>query len=168
VGGRNLLWQSPPPALWKADLVVVEQATQLLLNYLLLLRRHAGGPPVGFWGHGTSPYRDAHRAGEAVKRLVSAQPDWWFAYTDGVVDRVMAFGFPRDRITSVRNATDTSALAAEVEGVSDEESSDSVASSASVPARSGCSSGRWCRRRTSSSSSRPGRRSVAPSPSSNW
>lgn len=121
VGGKHLHWQSPPPALWKADLVVVEQATQLLLNYLLLLRRHAGGPLVGFWGHGTSPYRDAHRAGEAVKRWVSGQPDWWFAYTDGVVDRVSDFGFPRDRITSVRNATDTSALAAEVEGVSDEE-----------------------------------------------
>jgi L-malate glycosyltransferase len=121
VNGKRLLWQSPPPALWKADLVVVEQATQLLLNYLLLLRRHAGGPLVGFWGHGTSPYRDAHRAGEAVKRWVSGQPDWWFAYTDGVVDRVSDFGFPRARITSVRNATDTSALAAEVEGVSDEQ-----------------------------------------------
>jgi L-malate glycosyltransferase len=121
LGGKRLLWQSPPPALWQADLVVVEQATQLLLNYLLLLRRHAGGPLVGFWGHGTSPYRDAHRIGEAVKRWVSGQPDWWFAYTDGVVNRVSAFGFPRDRITSVRNATDTSALAAEVDGVSDEE-----------------------------------------------
>jgi L-malate glycosyltransferase len=121
VGGKHLHWQSPPRALWAADLVVVEQATQLLLNYLLLLRRHAGGPLVGFWGHGTSPYRDAHRAGEAVKRVVSTQPDWWFAYTDGVADRVSDFGFPRDRITSVRNATDTSALAAEVEGVSDGE-----------------------------------------------
>ena len=121
VGRRRLLWQSPPSALWKADLVVVEQATQLLLNYLLLLRRHAGGPLVGFWGHGTSHYRDAHRSGEAVKRWVSGQPDWWFAYTDGVADRVSAFGFPRDRITSVRNATDTSALAAAVKGVSEEE-----------------------------------------------
>jgi glycosyltransferase involved in cell wall biosynthesis len=121
VNGKHLHWQAPPPELWEADLVVVEQATQLLLNYLLLLRRHAGGPLVGFWGHGTSPYRDAHRIGEAVKRWVSGQPDWWFAYTDGVVDRVSAFGFPRDRITSVRNATDTRALAAEVEGLADEE-----------------------------------------------
>ena len=121
LGGKSLVWQTPPACLWRADMVVVEQATQLLLNYRLLLRRYAGGPLVGFWGHGTSPYREAHRAGEAVKRWVSGQPDWWFAYTDGVVDRVSAFGFPRNRITSVRNATDTSALAAEVDGVSEEE-----------------------------------------------
>ena len=121
LGGKALLWQQVPRSVWEADLVVVEQATQLLLNYALLARRPVGGPMVGLWGHGNSPYRDANRASEAVKRAVSGQPDWWFAYTDGVAERVAGFGFPADRITSVRNAIDVRRLAAEVAAVPTDE-----------------------------------------------
>ena len=119
IGRRTLIWQHVPRWVWEADLVVVEQATQFLLNYALLARRRLGGPMVGLWGHGVSPYHDANRASEAVKRIVSREPDWWFAYTDGVVDRVRGFGFPADRITSVRNAIDTRLLADEVASVTE-------------------------------------------------
>lgn len=117
LGGKALIWQQVPRWVWEADLVIVEQATQLLLNYAFLVRRRLGGPMVGLWGHGVSPYRDANRASEAVKRVASREPDWWFAYTDGVVDRVRGFGFPAERITSVRNAIDTRRLADEVVNV---------------------------------------------------
>jgi glycosyltransferase involved in cell wall biosynthesis len=116
--GRSLTWQVAPPALWRADLVVVTQATRLLLNYRLLGRRRRGGPLIAFWGHGRSPYPDAIPLSESVKRWASRQPDWWFAYTDGVVDVVAGFGFPRDRITSVQNSTDTRRMAAQVAAVS--------------------------------------------------
>ncbi len=72
---------------------------------------------VGLWGHGVSPYRDANRASETVKRVLSRHPDWWFAYTDAVAERVAGFGFPSERITSVRNATDTRQLADQVADV---------------------------------------------------
>jgi len=121
LGGKALVWQQVPSSVWKADLVVVEQATQLLLNYALLARRRLGGPMVGLWGHGVSPYRDANQASEAVKRIASREPDWWFAYTDGVAERVRGFGFPADRITSVRNAIDVRRLEAEVAAVPTEE-----------------------------------------------
>ena len=121
IGGRVLIWQHVPRWVWQADLVVVEQASQLLLNYALLTARPLGGPMVGLWGHGTSRHRDASRASEAVKRILSRKPDWWFAYTDGVAALVREFGFPTDRITSVRNAIDTRRLSDEVANVTEPE-----------------------------------------------
>ncbi len=118
VGGRRFLWQEAPKDLWTADLVIVEQATRMLLNYRLLLRRRWGGPKVAFWGHGRSPYPDASQLSEGVKRWVSTQPDWWFAYTDGVVERVADLGFPRERITSLHNSTDTRRMRAWVDAIS--------------------------------------------------
>jgi glycosyltransferase involved in cell wall biosynthesis len=38
--------------------------------------------------------------------------DWWFAYTAGTAEYVTASGFPADRTTDLRNATDTTALQA--------------------------------------------------------
>lgn len=118
VGRRRFLWQEAPKDLWTADLVIVEQASRMLLNYRLLLRRRWGSPKVAFWGHGRSPYPDASSLSEGVKRWVSRQPDWWFAYTDGVVDRVEDLGFPRERITSLHNSTDTRRMRAWVDAVS--------------------------------------------------
>jgi glycosyltransferase involved in cell wall biosynthesis len=118
LGGKSVKWQDAPPMLWRAELVVVTQATRMLLNYRLLWRRRRGGPLVAFWGHGRSPYHDAIPLSESVKRWASRQPDWWFAYTDEVVDVVAGFGFPRERITSVQNSTDTRRMEAEVAAAS--------------------------------------------------
>jgi glycosyltransferase involved in cell wall biosynthesis len=118
LGGKSLKWQDAPPMLWRADLVVVTQATRLLLNYRLLWRRRRSGPLVAFWGHGRSPHPDAIHLSESVKRWASRQPDWWFAYTDEVADVVAGFGFPRDRITSVQNSTDTRRMTAQVAAAS--------------------------------------------------
>jgi L-malate glycosyltransferase len=115
--GRELLWQHAPPGLWESDLVIVNQASRLLVNYHLLARRRLGGPLVAFWGHGRSPYRDANPLGEAVKRWVATEADWWFAYTDDVADLVAELGYPRERISSVRNSTDTRAMRARVDAV---------------------------------------------------
>ena len=121
VAGKPLLWQSAPTGLHQADLVVVEQANRLLLNYRLLLRRRFGGPKVALWGHGDDPHPNPSPAAEWFKQLYSTQPDWWFAYTYGVADLVEAFGFPGERITDVNNSTDTQQLAAAVGAVSDDQ-----------------------------------------------
>ena len=95
-----------------ADMVIVEQASRLLLNYALLLGREPGGPRVAFWGQGRNvlPHR-ASPAGEAVKRVVSRRVDWWFAYNERSVDVVRELGFAPYRITCVQNAIDTRTLA---------------------------------------------------------
>jgi hypothetical protein len=68
VGSRGLLWQPFHPALRSADLVIVEQAADLPLNYRLLVRQRLGGPRVAMYGHGRNfgddPSR-ARRGGEA-------------------------------------------------------------------------------------------------------
>lgn len=113
LGGQELIWQPCFGRLKTADLVIVEQASRLLLNYGLLARQSLGGGRVAFWGHGANLQRHrAHAVAEIVKRRISRWPHWWFAYTVGSGDRVAELGYPRSRITVVQNAIDTRALRA--------------------------------------------------------
>lgn len=109
--GRELVWQPALRHVWGADLVIVEQASRLLLTYVLLLGRGVGGPRIAFWGHGRNvqPHR-ASALGEAVKRFVSARVDWWFAYNERSVGTVRSLGVAPYRITLVQNAHDTRGL----------------------------------------------------------
>jgi glycosyltransferase involved in cell wall biosynthesis len=122
VGSRNLVWQPVLRRAHQADLVIVEQASKLLVNYALLLSQALGRTKVAFWGHGANLQgHTADPRGEAVKRLVSRYPHWWFAYTPGSRDRVVRLGYPSDRITVVQNAIDTRSLRAHRAAVSDEQ-----------------------------------------------
>src|SRR5436853_589592 len=49
LGRRKIVWQPVLGVSREVDLVVVEQATKLLANYLLLPGQHAGGARVAFW-----------------------------------------------------------------------------------------------------------------------
>lgn len=123
-GVKRAVWQPVPRRLLRsADLVVVEQASRHLLNYRLLARYLTSGRPrLVFWGHGRNLQASgslAGRASERLKRLVSARPYWWLAYTAGSADRVAAIGFPRERITVVQNAVAVTAPAMTVERVPD-------------------------------------------------
>lgn len=119
---ETLLWQPVLGDSRHARLVVVEQAAQLLANYPLLARQALGGPPVAFWGHGRNFLAEDERSlAERVKRLASTRVRWWFAYNDLSADVVARMGFPRERITSVQNATDTRRLAAAVAAVSEQQ-----------------------------------------------
>jgi L-malate glycosyltransferase len=107
-----LVWQPVWRHVRRADLVIVEQANRLALDYLLLVARPVGGPRVAFFGHGANLQGNPSSFRERWKRMVLVQsPDWWFAYTEGVANRVASAGYPRDRITVVQNAVDTSELA---------------------------------------------------------
>lgn len=110
-GNRSFWWQPCWSMIRGSDLVIVEQASRLLLNYVLLARQTLGGAKVAFWGHGRNfQGHRASRSAEAVKRLISRWPHWWFAYTKGSAEVVRQLHYPPDRITSVQNAIDTSAL----------------------------------------------------------
>lgn len=111
VGRKELSWQPCLRYLRGADLVIVEQASRLLLNYVLLAGQRLGGPKVAFEGHGRNLKDHAvSRVGETVKRVVSRRPHWWFAYNDLSARIVRDLGFPTDRITAVQNTIDATAL----------------------------------------------------------
>ncbi|WP_052667075.1 glycosyltransferase family 4 protein [Nitriliruptor alkaliphilus] len=114
VGSRSLLWQPYHPALRTADLVIVEQAADLPLNYRLLAAQRRGGARVAMWGHGRNFGGDSSRLGEAIKRRTSTAAHWWFAYTDRSATVITELGYPPERVTVVHNAIDTTALAADV------------------------------------------------------
>jgi glycosyltransferase involved in cell wall biosynthesis len=113
--GREVIVQPVVSQARGADLVIVEQANRLVVNYVLLALQPFGLTRVCFWGHGANlQARRPRSAAERVKRAVSRRPHWWFAYTNGSRDRVAALGFPAERITVVQNAQDTESLAAAV------------------------------------------------------
>lgn len=120
IGDHTIAWQPVLRATRSARLVVVEQATHLPVNYLLLARQMLGGPPVAFWGHGRNFLvdEDEHSLSEWVKSISSRRAHWWFAYNDLAARAVADMGFPRERITSVLNSTDTRRLAHQIDRLS--------------------------------------------------
>lgn len=111
-GPYELIWQPCVREAIAADLVIVEQASRLLVNYLLLTLQAVRMTKVAFWGHGANLQRhSAVGPAESVKRMISRYPHWWFAYTEGCRQRVAEIGYPAERITVAQNAQDTEYLA---------------------------------------------------------
>lgn len=111
LGSRELYWQPCTSLLKQTDLVIVEQASKLLINYYLMLQNQLGIRRIAFWGHGRN--LQAHNAswsGERVKAWLSKRVHWWFAYNDLSARIVRELGFPEEKITSVQNAIDTHQL----------------------------------------------------------
>jgi L-malate glycosyltransferase len=111
MGQTQLVWQPCLRRVRNVDLVIVEQASRMLINYLLLFGQSLGGPKVALWGSGIG-FRGARhsRVGEALKRRISKFPHWWFAYNELSAESVATLGYPLQRITTVQNAIDTSTL----------------------------------------------------------
>lgn len=122
-GPYELTWQPCLDVVRGADLVIVEQAARHLLNYVLLAGQAAGGPRVAFWGHGRNfqATTKTQRASEIVKRGISNQSHWFFAYNDLSADVLIGLGYPRERVTVVANSIDTRALTEARDKVSDED-----------------------------------------------
>lgn len=111
LGSHPVVWQPVYRLSTGYDLVIVEQASRLLVNYALLARQRRRGPDVAMWGHGRARPAGpstASRFGHAVKAGVSRLPHWWFAYTEGGAEQVRRLGFPTERISVVQNSADTS------------------------------------------------------------
>lgn len=123
LGSRNMCWQPCLKQLQGADLVIVEQASKLLINYLLFCLNLISRLKLAFWGHGKN--MQSHRAshfGEAVKRFMSRRVHWWFAYNEMSAEIVRGLGYPADRITSVQNAIDIQQLSSMRSQVTHEQS----------------------------------------------
>lgn len=107
---RLLLQALPLSLLWRADLVVVVQSNGYLMNYLLQLVRLFGWRRLAFWGHGYNHQGDDTSVSERLKRWLASKVDWWFTYTHDTGRYLAELGFPRNRITVIENAIDTSAF----------------------------------------------------------
>jgi glycosyltransferase involved in cell wall biosynthesis len=106
-----LIWQPVLSYLRGADLVVVEQQSKLLLNYLLVARQLLGWQRIGFFGHGKNLQARSYKTrSERIKKKIAVLPHWWFAYTSGVAQYIAGLGYPADRITVFNNAVDTTQL----------------------------------------------------------
>ena len=125
LAGRELVWQKGLTRLRPADLVVVEQASKLLLNYVLFAAHRAGLVHLAFWGHGRSTrLRPLTDPGERAKRYMSRRVWWWWAYNERSAAYVRSLGYPDERITRVQNSIDTLSLVAAATAVDPRELAD--------------------------------------------
>jgi glycosyltransferase involved in cell wall biosynthesis len=116
IGNRTLYWQPALRHLRRGDLVVVEQASKLLVNYPLLILQTIGWIRLAYWGHGRN-FRDASssRVGEWLKAWTSKRVHWWFAYNARSATVLEALPYPASRITDVQNAIDSVQVRVNVE-----------------------------------------------------
>ncbi|MCC9135060.1 glycosyltransferase family 4 protein [Pontibacter silvestris] len=111
INTKELYWQPCYKFLTGADLVIAEQANKLLINYLLSFQRLTTSRKFAFWGHGLNRQDDPSSPANRFKSFFLSQCDWWFAYTESVKQFLISnSSFPEERITTVQNAIDTTAL----------------------------------------------------------
>ena len=110
IGKMELLWQPCLKDLKNKDLVIVEQANRLLLNYYLMVAKKMMGIQVGYWGHGRNLQDKANSFVNKFKYLFIRRCNWWFAYTQGVKSFVVSKGYPENRVTVLQNAINTKML----------------------------------------------------------
>lgn len=115
VGRFEIVWQPCIGLIKDQDFVIVEQATRLLINYWLTLRRRIWAQRVAYWGHGGRVFSPGKAAApKGIRRMLAMRADWWFAYTSLSAEAIRLAGFPESRISVVDNAIDIGALRAAV------------------------------------------------------
>ncbi len=123
IGKTELIWQPCLDVVTDYDLVIVEQANSLLVNYILMLMGRLGFIKFAFWGHGLNLQDNPNSLRNKFKRKLLNQSDWWFAYTNNVKNFLIQNNIEENRITVVQNAIDTLKLRTHYEQVSDDDTS---------------------------------------------
>jgi L-malate glycosyltransferase len=109
--GVEFVWQPCLKYLGRSDLIIIEQASRLLVNYLILSRLITNGAKIAYWGHGKNLQSPNGKGlGETFKRLTINRADWWFAYTGSSAKIVREGGFEEHKICLVNNSIDTVSL----------------------------------------------------------
>ncbi|WP_195880833.1 glycosyltransferase family 4 protein [Methylomonas albis] len=93
--------------LW-GDLIITEQANKHFHNYILILFRKIHCKHFAYWGHGQNRQGNPRSWREQLKKKLSTQCDWWFAYTQGVANYIGELGYQSSKITVLNNSIDTS------------------------------------------------------------
>jgi glycosyltransferase involved in cell wall biosynthesis len=107
IGKIELLWQPCLKYLKDKDLVIVEEANRLIVNYYLMIGRHFSKYKLAFWGHGRNLQTDINSLSNKFKYLLINECDWWFAYTKETKYFLLTKNYPENKITIVQNAIDT-------------------------------------------------------------
>ena len=121
IGNKELIWQPCLKHLKGADIVIVEQANKLLINYYLMFARRWLHLKFCYWGHGRNRQMKEDSIYNKFKYLFIKNCDWWFAYTKEVKDFLTDMGFPKKKITIVQNAINTNVLREQYEQISQTE-----------------------------------------------
>ena len=115
---KGLVWQRCLSDLRGYDLIIIEYAGRLLLNYVLLGLRALRVFKLAFWGHGRNFQAErADSVKENVKRHLLGQVDWWFAYTDLSKSTIVEANFSDEKVTVLNNTIDDTVLRAQFEKV---------------------------------------------------
>jgi glycosyltransferase involved in cell wall biosynthesis len=112
VAGRRITHHRLGPTAELGDLVIAEQAIRNLETYLLLRGADRGGPPVAFWGHGTTMTKPHSSLERRLKAWMTSRAHWVFTYTEGGARQLTELGYPAQRLTVVHNTVDTDSLVA--------------------------------------------------------
>jgi L-malate glycosyltransferase len=107
IGRTEMIWQPCLKDLKDKDMVIVESANKLLINYYLMFARHFSRYKLVFWGHGRNLQEDIGSFRNRFKYLFLNKCDWWFGYTTGTKRFLLANNFPESKITVIQNAIDT-------------------------------------------------------------
>ena len=110
-------WQPVLKYIFKSDLVIIEQANKLLINYLLVILRKMTRLKVAFWGHGIDLMRNPNSIQNRFKLIYANHVDWWFAYTKGVERVIVNNGFNRNRTSILNNSINTKKLKYEFQNI---------------------------------------------------
>ena len=121
VGKKAFIWQPCLAEIKTADLVIVEQANKLLINYVLLYRRLISGQKFAFWGHGSNMQANKGSLLNRFKKIYSNYTDHWFAYTTNIKHKLIGNHYPPDKITVVENAIDTRELINDINSITQSE-----------------------------------------------
>jgi glycosyltransferase involved in cell wall biosynthesis len=119
IGKTELIWQPCLDIATDYDLVIVEQANSLLVNYILMLMGRFGFIQFAFWGHGSNLQDNPNSLRNRFKNKLLNQSDWWFAYTNKVKNFLVQNNIEENRITVVQNAIDTVKLRTHYEDVTE-------------------------------------------------
>jgi len=106
----EIIWQPCTQYLENADLVIVENANKLVINYLLAFSRYFNSYKFAYWGHGQNLQEKSNSLNNKFKNIFITACDWWFAYTSKVKAQIVEKKFPSNKITVVQNAIDTKNL----------------------------------------------------------
>lgn len=106
----TIYWQPITDIIKGQDLVIVEQANSLLINYYLILLRTFGKIKLGFWGHGRNRQGKQKSFINAFKKFILNKCDYWFAYTKSVEEYLLLNGVNESKISVVNNCFDTTHL----------------------------------------------------------
>src|ERR1035437_7110061 len=110
IGKTELLWQPCLKYLKDKDMVIVESASSQIINYYSMIARHFSKYKLAFWGHGRNLQEDIGSLRNRFKYLFINECDWWFGYTKGTKNFLLANNYPESKITVVQNAIDTLSL----------------------------------------------------------